>query len=140
MKDLKPEIYVEHDDKYIREHTFKYFDEGISKFPNRLDIRFGKIYILGQLEDYENFSNEIVKTIQYSSQNNNQWLWSEDANYDGGEKEFLFSPRLGYRYEAPGGFLFRIGLSPVSTTITDTWGEPKRNLIPWGYLSFGYTF
>lgn len=78
-------------DANLLQKTFKYFDEGISKFPNRLDIRFGKIYILGQLEDYENFSNEIVKTIQYSSQNNNQWLWSEDANYDGGEKEFLLS-------------------------------------------------
>lgn len=78
-------------DKELLQKTFKYFDEGISKFPNRLDIRFGKIYILGQLEDFENFSNEIVKTIQYSSQNNNQWLWSEDANYDGGEKRFLLS-------------------------------------------------
>ena len=27
LKDLKPEIYVEHDEKYIKEHTFKYFDE-----------------------------------------------------------------------------------------------------------------
>lgn len=80
-----------HYDANLLQKTFKYFDEGISKFPNRLDIRFGKIYILGQLEDYENFSNEIVKTIQYSSQNNNQWLWSEDANYDGGEKEFFLS-------------------------------------------------
>lgn len=80
-----------HYDANLLQKTFKYFDEGISKFPNRLDIRFGKLYILGQLEDYENFSNEIVKTIQYSSQNNNQWLWSEDANYDGGEKEFLLS-------------------------------------------------
>lgn len=78
-------------DTNLLQKTFKYFDEGISKFPERLDIRFGKIYILGQLEDFENFSNEIVKTIQYSSQNKNQWLWSEDANYDGGEKEFLLS-------------------------------------------------
>lgn len=27
LKDLKPEIYEEHDEKYIKEHTFKYFDE-----------------------------------------------------------------------------------------------------------------
>ena len=27
LKDLKPEIYLEHDDKFIKEHTFKYFDE-----------------------------------------------------------------------------------------------------------------
>lgn len=27
LKDLKPEIYTEYDEKYIKEHTFKYFDE-----------------------------------------------------------------------------------------------------------------
>lgn len=27
LKDLKPEIYEMHDEKYIKEHTFKYFDE-----------------------------------------------------------------------------------------------------------------
>ena len=27
LKDLKPEIYQEFDEKYIKEHTFKYFDE-----------------------------------------------------------------------------------------------------------------
>jgi heptosyltransferase-2 len=27
LKDLKPEIYEEFDEKYIKEHTFKYFDE-----------------------------------------------------------------------------------------------------------------
>jgi ADP-heptose:LPS heptosyltransferase len=26
LKDLKPEIYEQHDEKYIKEHTFKYFD------------------------------------------------------------------------------------------------------------------
>jgi isopropylmalate/homocitrate/citramalate synthase len=27
LKDLKPEIYAEFDEKHIKEHTFKYFDE-----------------------------------------------------------------------------------------------------------------
>lgn len=27
LKDLKPEIYQQYDDKYIKEHTFKYFEE-----------------------------------------------------------------------------------------------------------------
>lgn len=27
LKDLKPEVYEEHDEKYIKEHTFKYFEE-----------------------------------------------------------------------------------------------------------------
>ena len=78
-------------DTNLFQKTFKYFDEGISKFPDRLDIRFGKVYILGQIEDYENFSKEIVKTIQYSTKNKNNWLWSENEKLEGGEKEFLLS-------------------------------------------------
>lgn len=47
LKDLKPEIYVEHDEKYIKEHTFKYFDEyplelileKLNAFFNELDIK-----------------------------------------------------------------------------------------------------
>jgi ADP-heptose:LPS heptosyltransferase len=40
LKDLKPEIYKQHDEKYIKEHTFKYFDE----YPLEL--------ILAKLEDF----------------------------------------------------------------------------------------
>lgn len=51
-------------------------------------------------------------------------------------KEFYFSPRIGYRYEAPKGFLFRVGTSP-SFTRADTSG---LIMLSWCYLSFGYTF
>ena len=96
LKDDKGNVvaYLSSKDLYdtnILQKTFKYFDEGISKFPDRLDIRFGKVYILGQIEDYENFSKEIVKTIQYSTKNKNNWLWSENEKLEGGEKEFLLS-------------------------------------------------
>ncbi len=40
LKDLKPEIYEMHDEKYIKEHTFRYFDE----YPLEL--------ILEKLKDY----------------------------------------------------------------------------------------
>lgn len=40
LKDLKPEIYEQHDEKYIKEHTFEYFDA----YPLEL--------ILKKLEDY----------------------------------------------------------------------------------------
>ena len=60
--------------------------------------------------------------------------------FEDGEKEFVFSPLIGYRYESAKGLLFRIGLSPVSTMLPGIWGEPERGLIPWGYLSLGYAF
>lgn len=78
-------------DEKMLQKTFKCFDEGISRFPDRLDIRFGKVYSLGQIEDYENFTKEIIKTIQYSAKNNNNWFWSENSKYEEGKNGFLSS-------------------------------------------------
>ncbi len=64
-------------------------DEGIELYPNRLDMRFGKIYALGQIPDWENFTSEIIKTIEQSTQNHNNWTWTNHEKYDAGEKEFL---------------------------------------------------
>ncbi|AKP52902.1 tetratricopeptide repeat protein [Cyclobacterium amurskyense] len=66
-------------------------DQGIKLYPNRLDMRFGKIYALGQAEDWENFTNEIVKTIQYSKNNNNEWTWTFNEKRENGKEFFLSS-------------------------------------------------
>jgi tetratricopeptide (TPR) repeat protein len=60
-------------------------------YPNRLDMRFGKIYALGQSEDWENFTKEIVKTIQYSKKNNNEWTWTFNEKKENGKEFFLGS-------------------------------------------------
>lgn len=64
-------------------------NEGIELYPNRLDMRFGKIYALGQIPDWKNFTSEIIKTVEYSAKNNNKWTWTNHEKYDGTEKEFL---------------------------------------------------
>lgn len=64
-------------------------DEGIKLYPNRLDMRFGKIYVFGEILDWENFTTEIIKTIEFSVKNNNNWTWTNHKKYNGGEKEFL---------------------------------------------------
>jgi heptosyltransferase-2 len=44
LKDLKPEIYKEHDETYIKEHTFKYFDAyPISNIKDKLKFFFKTI-------------------------------------------------------------------------------------------------
>lgn len=44
LKDLKPEIYIENDEKYIKEHTFKYFEEyPIELIKEKLDEFFKEI-------------------------------------------------------------------------------------------------
>jgi len=66
-------------------------DQGIKLYPNRLDMRFGKIYALGQTEDWENFTNEIVKTIQHSKKNNNEWTWTFNEKRENSKEFFLGS-------------------------------------------------
>lgn len=54
-----------------------YINNGIELFPNRLDMRFGKCYLLQQIGDYEIFTQEIINTLQYSNSIKNNWLWTE---------------------------------------------------------------
>lgn len=69
--------------------AFNYINTGIEKFPNRLDIRFGKCYVLEQINDYDNFTKELIKAIEYSALIKNKWLWTESKKLDDGEKFFL---------------------------------------------------
>ena len=52
-------------------------------------MRFGKIFALGQLNDWEAFASTIIQTIEYSVENDNNWIWSNDELYEGGEEAFL---------------------------------------------------
>lgn len=70
---------------------FAYIDTAINMFPNRLDMRFGKIYMLGQTEDYERFTAEIIKAIEHSNKNDNKWLWTGNEKVDNPKDMFLSS-------------------------------------------------
>ncbi len=69
--------------------AIEYISKGIEKFPNRLDMRFGKTAAFGRIEDYESFTNELVKAIDYSNINKNQWLWLNGKPIENPQKMFL---------------------------------------------------
>lgn len=75
---------------------FDWIKKGIEKHPNRLDMRFGKIYMFGQIEDYENFTKEIIKTIDFSAINKNKWTWADSKPLDD-PKEFMLSSIQNYQ-------------------------------------------
>ncbi|MBE7442823.1 MAG: tetratricopeptide repeat protein [Flavobacteriales bacterium] len=77
---------------------FNWINKGIEKHPNRLDMRFGKIYMFGQIEDYETFTKEIIKTIDYSAINQNEWTWADSKPLDD-PKEFMLSSIQNYQLQ-----------------------------------------
>lgn len=85
-------------DQDILKKGFDYINIGIQKHPNRLDMRFGKIYMFGQIEDYENFTKEIIKTIDYSAINKNKWTWADSKPLDD-PKEIMLSSIQNYQNE-----------------------------------------
>ena len=81
---------ITYEEKLLQQ-GFNKIDEGIALYPNRLDMRFGKIYALGQIEDWQKLTDEIVKAIQYSKINNNQWTWTNNQKRSDGKDFFLSS-------------------------------------------------
>jgi tetratricopeptide (TPR) repeat protein len=72
-----------------RDKAFAYINTGINKFPDRLDLRFGKCYALQTIEDYENFTTEVIKAIEYSNTIKNNWRWTGNKKTDDAEHFFV---------------------------------------------------
>jgi len=62
-------------------------DEGLLFYSNRLDLIFGKLYVIRFHQEWDLLSKEIIKVIELSRQNNNQWLWEDNKPIS--EEEFL---------------------------------------------------
>jgi len=70
---------------------FRYINKGIEKFPKRLDMRFGKCYVLEQVGDYALFTAEVIRTIEYSRIIKNDWFWTNNKKLDNAEHFMLKS-------------------------------------------------
>ena len=56
--------------------AFSYIDEGIKAFPDRLDMRLGKIFILGKADSFASFTSELIEAAHHGHEIGNKWLWS----------------------------------------------------------------
>lgn len=70
-------------------NSITYIDEGIRKYPSRLDLRLGKIYILQEIKEYDKMSDEITTTIKYSKQINHQWSGEAGSQIIENKEELL---------------------------------------------------
>lgn len=75
-----------------------YIDKGIEKFPARLDMRFGKVYAFGEMSDYEDFTKEIINTINYSNIIHNKWIWKDNKPLDN-PKDYMLGTIQNYQYQ-----------------------------------------
>jgi tetratricopeptide (TPR) repeat protein len=90
----KPVGYLNFSTRYrsdILQKGFDYIDKGITLHPGRLDMRFGKIYMLGEAENYDMFTVVIIETIDHGNNIKDAWLWKEAKPLEDAKQFFLSS-------------------------------------------------
>lgn len=73
--------YMSSDYRYDIENfelAMEIVSEGIELNPDRLDLRFGKAYMLGETRNYDRHIEEIKKVLQRNIENKEAWLWMEN--------------------------------------------------------------
>lgn len=78
----------------VADSAFAVIEEAIGHYPNRLDLRFGKIYFLGVLRQWDAFANEIVATLDHSEKIDHFWAF---PNMDGGMVDVMTESILDYQ-------------------------------------------
>lgn len=83
--------FSSHYDSETLQKGFDYIERGLVLYPSRLDMRFGKIYMLGEAENFPLFTSTLTETIDYSNKIDNKWLWKDGKPVEDGKKFFLGS-------------------------------------------------
>lgn len=79
--------------------TFEKIDEGIKKYPDRLDLALGKVHVLLSNNDYDEALTDLHKILDRSLANNNKWLWTHDESVPDDGKFFLRSCLQDYFHQ-----------------------------------------
>lgn len=71
-----------------------YINEGIKKFPDRLDMRVMKADACAAVGNAECINETILETLKRSAKNKNRWLGAGDKLVDAGKEEMFYQIQL----------------------------------------------
>ncbi|MEI6754622.1 MAG: hypothetical protein WCK78_15820 [Paludibacter sp.] len=75
--------------KPILSKGIRKIDEGINLYPDRLDMRFGEIFVLSQAKEWAVFTRKIIEAIDQSVKNKHKWRWTHNEKADDAENLFF---------------------------------------------------
>jgi len=110
----------------LLKHGLLYIDSGIRKYPARLDMRFGEIYMLGKSGDYNSFTAKLVDAINFGKTIDYKWLWTDGKPVDN-PVDFMLSSEQTYINQ-----LYKAGqmedIKAVSSAILNYFPDNVENL------------
>lgn len=90
-------VWTSYDPKKVR-IAIEWMDQGIRRFPDRLDMYFGKAHALRISHSFDSFLALMPRILSRSVENRNQWQWSDGKVLDSGRR-FMLSTMQGYMRE-----------------------------------------
>ena len=72
--------FVERYDYPLVDSALDIISRGIALYPDRLDMRYGKIHFLQHLHRWDEFSNEIQATLNHSAEIHHQWIYPNSTS------------------------------------------------------------
>ncbi len=87
---------IQYDDELV-DKGIEAVSQGIEKYPSRLDMYLGRIYVLGKAERKDQQVQKILELIELNYQNPNSWMWSEGEVIE--DTTLVFSAIQDYLYD-----------------------------------------
>ena len=75
--------------KTYTKQALEFISEGIQRFPILLDMRIAKIYMLRELNEYQDYVMEILKMIVHSDKIKNDWKQEDFLSVEHAEEMFF---------------------------------------------------
>lgn len=112
-------------DAELSAQSLVWLNKGIARFPQRLDLLFGKVYLFGKQFQYDSFGTTLLSAIEKSVDNQFAWQWSKGVALQDG-KQFLFSTcqdYIGQLFEAEDSAAW-LWIEPISLALLEI--DPKN--------------
>jgi tetratricopeptide (TPR) repeat protein len=77
--------------------AFNWVDKGIQRYPDRLDLRMGKVYIAGETDELNIIENELIKALRAGDSIQHQWKWMKEEVLEN-PQTFLYGSIQGHLY------------------------------------------
>lgn len=112
-------------DAELSAQSLVWLNKGIARFPQRLDLLFGKVYLFGKQFQYDSFGTTLLSAIEKSVDNQFTWQWSKGVALQDG-KQFLFSTcqdYIGQLFKAEDSTAW-LWIEPISLALLEI--DPKN--------------
>jgi tetratricopeptide (TPR) repeat protein len=110
----------------ILEEAINAINRGIQLFPDRLDMRFGKMYVLKETKQWDGFAEELISVLERSKLNSSKWTWTLNDPQEG--KDFMLETVQSYLYQMFNTEELHPTIRELSKTILEYYPESVESL------------